>query len=230
MIDISKDNLQVQDFAFNTSIFEYDIRSAGLSILAASGALPAEKVEELSKLDKTNRVVTIGLMMRDDPQLSKIVTKGLQDARKQFIIQNKVEDGDIIMVKRDAIFCTKRCQQLEFGGVQFRIKTKWRSYMRLDRIEFLFQDINRYQILGLGTTATDYHRDGWVKTLLTIMQKISDADRSAYTYTMNFIAKYRDDRLDERFYHMFRSNPTQVSNEYNYQHVIVPLIQIMIGM
>lgn len=227
VIDFSKDVVFVQDYVFNTQITEYDIQAAGLSILEASKALPTEKIEELKNIPKSSRVITIGMMIRDNPQLQKIISIGLAQARTNFITENHLSEADIVCIKKDAIFTTRKCNVLEFGSVHFRSKTKWRSYMKLGRIEFLFLDKSRYQVLGLGTVAIDYHKDGWISTIINIMDRVSNADRSVRPMVMNLISKYKSGSLDERYYHCLKSDPTVRDEMYNYKEIIIPLMQIL---
>lgn len=226
MIDYNKDVVFVQDYVFNTQITEYDIQSAGLSILEASGALDDEKVKELSGLSKNNRVVTIGLMIRDNPEYQKIIKEGLISARKNFIEGNNLSDGDIICIKKDAIFTTRKCTNLEFNGIKFRAKTRWRSYLKLGKIEFLYLDKTKYQILGLGESATDYHREGWVATIIDVIDRISNGESVGHKM-INLVWKYRDGSMDERFYHMFRSDPTPIDPMYNFKEIIQPLMSVL---
>ena len=227
MIDYNKDVLFIQDYVFNTQITEYDIRSAGLSILMNSDVLDEQKISELEAMTKNSRVVAIGMMIRDNPEYQQIISKGLVAARKAFITENALTEADIVCIKKDAIFTTRRCSKLEFNGIQFRSKTKWRSYMKLGRIEFLFLDKNRYQILGLGTMATDYHKDGWIKSIIEIMDRVTNADNSVRSMVMNLISKYKSEKLPERYYHAFKSDPRSVDPEYNYREIIIPLMMIL---
>lgn len=227
MIDYKKDVQFIQDFCFNTQITEYDIQSAGLSILYASGALNEQKARELENMPKSSRVVEIGMMIRENPEYQKIISSGLINARQNFIEKNQLTEADIICIKKDAIFTTKKCNVLNVNGIHFRAKNKWRSYLKIGKIEFFFQDKLKYQINGLGTMATDFHKDGMIKTIVDIIDRVSNGDRSVRSIVMNFISQYKDGKLPSSYYHAFKSDPTQQDELYNYQQVIIPLMQVL---
>lgn len=227
MIDYSKDVLFLQDYLFNGTVIEYDIQAAGYNILIENNALTEQQIQDLGNMTKNSRNISIGLMIRDDHHLQEILSQGYANARKSFIEGNHLEEADIICIKKDAIFTTRRCSVLQFGGIKFRPKTKWRSYLMLGRIEFLFLDKDRFQVNYLGTSAIEYHRDGWIKAILEIMSRLSNADKSVRSYVMNIIKRYKEGTLDERFYHPLKSDPSQRDDLYNYQNVIVPLMIIL---
>ena len=227
MIDYTKDVLFIQDYCFNTQIVEYDIQSAGLSILTHSGVLSEDKIHELENMTKSSRVVSIGMMIRDNPEYQKIISNGLIHARKHFIESNHLSESDIICIKKDAIFTTKKCNTLLFDGIQFRAKNKWRSYLKLGKIEFFYLDKLKYQILGLGTVATDYHKNGWIKTIIDIIDRISNGDKSVRHTVMQLISQYKSEKLPAAYYQSFKSDPTQRDDLYNYQQIIIPLMQVL---
>lgn len=227
MIDYKKDVLFVQDYVFNSHIIEYDIQSAGLSILKKSGALDENQVNTLGHMSKESQNISIGIMTRDSDQFRDILKQGFADARKGFIEANNLQEQDIVCVKKDAIFTTVKCNTLVIDGIKFRDKTRWRSYLKLGRVEFFYQDKLKYQVQGLGDAAIDYHRDGWITTLITVVDKVSNADRSVKNYIMGVIDKYKRGELPERFYHVFKADPTEINELYNYKEVIIPLMQIL---
>lgn len=227
MIDYTKDVQYIQDYMFNSSIIEYDIRAAGYSILVSSNAISDEKKNQLENMTKISRNIEIGMMIRDNPDLQQVISNGLMSARRTFIQENQLQESDIICIKKDAIFTNRKCKVLEINGITFRPKTKWRSYLRLGKIEFLVTDTNRYQILGLGDTSLEYHRDYFVKTIVEIINRVANADRSVRTYVMNFITKYKSLSLDERYYHTFKSDYKPTDAMYNYTNVIIPLMQVL---
>jgi hypothetical protein len=227
MIDYKKDVIFIQDYVFNSSIVEYDMQSAGLSILKDSGVLTEDQITDLEQMSKDSRNIQLGNMTRDNEAFRDILKQGFMDARKNFIEGNNLQEQDIVCIKKDAIFTTVKCNNLEFGGITFRPKTRWRSYLRLGNVEFLFQDKLKYQVKGLGDTAVDYHRDGWISTIMTIIDKVSNADRSVKGYMIGLIDKYKSGELPERFYHVFKSDPTATDRWHNYNKIIIPIMQIL---
>lgn len=227
MIDFTKDIVFVQDYCFNTIITEYDIQSAGLSILKSRNLLSPQQISELENMPKTNRNIAIGMLIRDNPSYQQILKNAFIECRKRFITENELNESDIICIKKDAIFTTRRCDRLEFDGIVFRDKTKWRSYMKLGSIEFFYKNTHNYQVLNLGTVAIDFHKEGWIKTIIGVMDKISNADRSVKQNINGLVMGYKEKTLPDRFYNVFKSNPVDVDPMYNFKNVLIPLMQIV---
>lgn len=88
----------------NTSIIEYDIESAGLNILTTMGWFSMEDRERLLKMNKNDRVVVIGKLLRSRDGMNNDLMKGFVEARRIFFEKNSIEDRDVLSIKRDAIF------------------------------------------------------------------------------------------------------------------------------
>mgnify|MGYP003490672789 FL=1 len=87
-------------YLINHNIQEWDISKANISVLLRKGAITREKYNYYYNLPKHKREVSIGCLMRDNPSISRAVSEGLMEARKNFIEANNVEDWNILYIVR----------------------------------------------------------------------------------------------------------------------------------
>ena len=111
----------------NGEIIEYDIKSAGLNLAKEFGYIDKRIIEKLEKLDKRDRVVRLGLLKKKDEQIGKKENQALIEARRLFIVTNKLSVEDIVAIKKDAIFVSRRCNERKFGNIEFVPKNKYTS-------------------------------------------------------------------------------------------------------
>ena len=102
-----------------SSIYEYDIRKANISILLKYGAITKETYNEFLMMDKKERQIKIGLMQREDPKLKQVLETGFEEARKLLIQSNSIELDEIISIKKDALFITRPLQQTSFSPTTY---------------------------------------------------------------------------------------------------------------
>ena len=103
-------------YIFNREITEYDMSDAGFSLIQEFKLLPEKEIKELQKLGKQQRKVKIGLIQREDDKLKENLKISFQEARKIFINENKLDNNDIISIKKDAIITIKPCYINKLGN------------------------------------------------------------------------------------------------------------------
>ena len=107
------------DSLVNNEIIEYDMKSADISIIESKGLISEEEIKLIKSLPKKVRNTKIGKMQKHNKELVKELNKGFTEYRKLLIETNEIDDSDIISIKKDAIFTTKRCDKKSFDKVQF---------------------------------------------------------------------------------------------------------------
>ena len=117
----------------NGEIIEYDIKAAGMSLAKEFGYIDKKILDYLDTLDKKTRNIKLGLLKKKDEQLSKKENDALIEARRLFIVTNKLSVEDIVAIKKDAIFVSRRCNNRKFGNIEFIPKNKYTSYMELNK-------------------------------------------------------------------------------------------------
>lgn len=210
-----------------SDIIEYDIKSAGLTMIRKFKLLPDDKIKELEAIkDKAALNKTIGNLEIKNKALVEAKNEKFKDYRIRFYIDNELEDDDILSIKKDALFVKKYCYELEFDGdVQFVEKNKYFAYMYLNHLELYFKDDSdmntRKRIVkiskpkdlvhvkGIKDDKLEYHRDYMIKFLHTFMKMYAEADIDVTRrYLVKFINQYKKRLLEPGYYREFN----QLSN------------------
>ncbi len=194
-------------YLFNKEIIEYDIKSAGMNISRAFNLIDKDKYEKLKSMDKSKRVKEIGLMQRRDPMFVKSLMNAFANTRKLFIESNNLEESDIVSIKKDAIFVTKRCDYTKFMDyIEFKEKNIYSSYIHLNRKIELYYNTDKLDIKGIGDNKIELHKDYLIPVLTKFIRKMESGDNiEAIDYIRRFIGKYKRKELDVGYYRRFDS-------------------------
>lgn len=116
-------------------IIEYDIENAYENILNVLGY--SRIVKEIKSLPKKEKVIRIGLYIKENQNISKDIHNYLQKTLQEFLEENNLNmDDHIISIKKDALFCTKICMNRKINNLKFRDKNSYNIF---------FQDINKIE-------------------------------------------------------------------------------------
>ena len=177
-------------YIISGTIVENDMKSAGISIWKKHKLVNDSTIEYLESINKYHRNVRMGLMKRDNKELSKDETQWLRYYRKEFIEANELTDDDILSVKRDAIFTLKRCLYNDFDGISFVEKNIYSSYYYIDKKE-IYVGYDNIDIKGISDQALINHNDFICKELWRIFKMIETAPHtSVIKYVRDFADKY----------------------------------------
>ena len=240
------------DYVLNCEIREYDLKSAGLSIIKQFKLLPENTIRQLEVMEKEPRNVEIG-MLQKDKSFAKALSEGFVEARRLFFEANGLEDYDVLAIKKDAIFIVKkRCDNNVIGHLQFRIKNEYLGYMLLNRKEFYYRNSSTpLDVKGLGKECEYYHGEYMLDFIHDVFSLAIYAPRvSLIKYLTDFISDYRNNRLAYGYYrHLDESNFYDVIDEesgnlkikdvddnedvklditYNYFNYLVPIVNVFI--
>ena len=91
------------DYLINKDIQEYDISKANISILREFNVIDEENYNYLYNLDKRDREVKIGLAIRNNPELGKVLDKGFVESRKQFFTLNNIDEMRVLYIDKDSM-------------------------------------------------------------------------------------------------------------------------------
>lgn len=116
-------------------IQEYDIKSAGLSVMYAEKIISKDMYDYYSALPKEIRNIKLGIYI-GEKGLSQKRNEALDKYMEKFINENEIKDGNIMEIASDALwlFNVRRLKVREFGPVQIRldrvasIMISWNSY------------------------------------------------------------------------------------------------------
>jgi hypothetical protein len=194
-----------------SSIYEYDIRKANISILLKYGAISKETYNEFLVMDKKERQIKIGLMQRENPKLKQVLETGFEEARKLLIESNSIELDEIISIKKDALFITRPLHQTSFSPIEFVLKNRYDIFLKTEcpKLEFFFGVDNEESILdvkGVKDEALPIHYDTWVTFLCNLFGYLLNNDiDSAIKYLSSISKSYINRLLPVEWYREFNS-------------------------
>lgn len=202
-------------------------------------------IEDLERMDKTDRVVAFGKYMRDSENLKYEFKSALVDIRKIFFINNDLVDSDIISIKKDAIFTTKSCDNTQFGHCNFVEKNKYSSALLLPKYE-IYYNKEKIDIKGISDTAYDRLEViiNWLKELFEVIEEKGVS--VALSKTISLYDNYKHKKLPDGFYVTFNSassfvfhdiselaedatNMDVIDIRFNLEHLLIPVIEILIN-
>jgi hypothetical protein len=154
-----------------STILEYDMTAAGLSVLRERGLVSSKEGEELAALPKAERVVAVGMLCREDDNILNELERGTKQAVATFCHENGFTDEDIISVKRDAVYVLRPARILQVGKfLNFRESGKYSSFYNLSGIEMYYSCWTKSIVVkGLGKGIEVDHREYFLKFLRGIM-------------------------------------------------------------
>ena len=195
------------DYLKNVTITEYDISSAGMNILYDLGAISADKYLALSTMPKRERVVAIGMLLKDK-EMNEIITYGFEQARKVFIEKNKLEDGSILSIKRDAFYLINKDSGIDgrvSPHIEFRKGTTYNSFMQINKREHYleFSRISsNLEVKGYRDAVKIHQKDYLFKFLkdIMIMDLLGSSKKDLYIELLKFKDAFITQSLDVQYY------------------------------
>lgn len=240
------------DSLVNNEIIEYDMKSADISIIESKGLLSEEEIELIKSLPKKVRNTKIGKMQKRNKELVKELNKGFTEYRKLFIETNEIDDSDIISIKKDAIFTTKRCDKKSFDKVQFVEKNIYTSYYYFRNGIEIYYNKNRMDVKGINDDKLKNHKEYFASFInrFCFMGETSSLN-NRIKFLNEFTYLYKTRNLDIQYYREFNANsffrafetithldvgmdcaynlkPSEVDIKYNFFNYLVPMINMLI--
>lgn len=228
---------------FNSTIIEYDMKDAGFSLTKEYKLLDDATISMLDKLGKQERKVKLGKIQIKNRDYAKNLVQAFAIARELFFKGNDIVDNDVISIKKDAIFVTKKCKKQEFGSyINFRPKNEYTSYIHLEKnIEIYYNPVYT-TVKGLGVDKDnheerqEWHKDYMLEFINTFCRKMETEDsKHVLQYIRRFVDKYKKGELEIGYYRTFDNRSVFITDEdgeidkmYNLSHVLMRLAQIPI--
>lgn len=235
-------------FMFSSQIIEYDIASAGYSIVTEYNLLSKKDLKMLDSKTKTERKIILGLMQKNDKRLVKQMNECFVDARYRFFKANNIQDEEILSIKKDAIFCLRPCTYTKFNNIEFKEKNIYSSYMYINNYE-LYYNFNKLDIKGISDELLEYHNEYLISYIKTCFRNFEISSKETQLRVMKrFIDKYKRRELDVGYYREFNmfskfremNNDDYLFNQYwedkvfdldisyNYINIVIPILNIAI--
>ena len=228
------------NFLSNSTIVEYDLRSANTSLAKEYDLLPKDKIKEIESLGKKDRVRMVGLIKRSDPTYHTKESAALISARELFTSINKLEDEDILFINKDAIYTTRYVDTENVTkNLEFRRKSEYTSFIRIQPLKGVtmkafYEKEDGLKIIGMSDEVYEtYHKDYFGSLLMAIFRHIERSTRKSETLRniRNIIDQYRFRELKPEFYREFspRSNFTYLDGETSMEEYRENLNEVDIG-
>lgn len=209
-------------YVLNTSIYEYDMKSAGMNILYSLGLIDENSYEYLSNLPKTERNIQIGYLQKENKQLTKQLAEGFKEYRRQFFEANNIMDDDIVSIKKDALFIMRPINVTVFDSVVFVVKNIYTSLFKTLYLELYYDSThNVIDIKGINDarlkkdglySCFNNHNDYMLKQLKYLF-KLKETNPSLGTSEfIKFAVSYKNKELNSEFYRMLSGNPVFVTD------------------
>jgi hypothetical protein len=160
-------------------IVEYDMAAAGLSAAASLGLLDRSEYERLMAMPKRARQVAIGKAYRRDPDFGDAVERGIASSVSKLLAVNGIADGDLVSLKRDAVFTTVECRTLELGEfVRFVEKGRYTTFARAGDSEVYFSsDDGGYAVKGIPDDRVALHEGFMLDLIFRVLRSSEQEDR-----------------------------------------------------
>ena len=201
------------DCLIDKSIRVYDIRKANISVLTELGVLTIDQYNELYNAEKINREIFIGKLQGSNPEISKILSNGILEAKRLFFEANQIEDKDILEINNDAVYIIGdkpiKVQQVT-PFIYFNLAEQYSSFYSVKKIRYFYYGniITRQEYLvakGIGSSSYLHERFmlDFLKELFYIAQfeGIPDAIR----LLSSFYNRYVNKELDIGYYRTLNS-------------------------
>lgn len=240
------------DYIQNT-IYEYDIRAANLTMLTQQKASDRKTLAMLGELSRDAREIAVGKMIQKNPEIYKIISKGILRARRDLFRVNGIQDYEIVSIRNDAVFIAgRRLKTTVFGEVEFRMKNRYAMFHRIEGIEFLYDKRHsRTDVKGVDDRVVTHpdHQAGMMQFFNTVFQFLCYERRADLSrYLIQFAHDYKAMNLPVAYYRELNSENVYrtkmelaefsynmstagegdkdiINPVYNYKRFILPLIQ-----
>jgi hypothetical protein len=132
---------------FLNNVYSYDISSCHYNILKSINY----DISKIEKDDKLKRNTQIGLLMRDNPNLTTVIRSTTESLINEYILRNKISNDDIIIKQYDGFMCLKPLKITTDQYLPIELQTIFSVFIiSLDRTKFIATDGNKISIKGIS--------------------------------------------------------------------------------
>lgn len=199
-------------FIFSNYIREYDLSKANINVLYSKGVIDKSLYDRLLVATREERQITIGLLERENKEVSKIKAKGIIEAKRMLFEANGLEDSDILSIKNDAVFViNKALKYTKFNDyIDFKLKNTFMDFMYLGGIEVYYgydkiSGTENIQTKGLGKKGW-LHKDYMIDFIIYIISELESGEiTGAVSAFTDFFNDYISGKVDIGYYREFNS-------------------------
>lgn len=198
------------DYIISSIIREYDISKANINVLKKYNAISDELYTYLYNSNRMTRQVTIGKLMKEQPELVNILKDGICEARRAFFEYNNIQDYEVLSIKNDAVYLiNKEAIVTNCDGINFALKSIYTSYYKIKNKEYYYY-LNRateeelLDVKGMSKDKQCIHTGYFIEFLNTLFYSIQSDDITDSLEILNgFYNSYINLQLPIEYYRRF---------------------------
>ncbi len=198
----------------NTYIREYDLSKANINSLLYTGRISQDEYNKFLNMDKKNREVSIGLMIKNDRSIYKDIQKGIIEAKRKLFISNSINDFEVVSIKNDAVFIHGRAlQYTQFPPFDFKMKNEYTIYLQLQELEVYYGDsIDQYtgeivtnlDIKGIGDNTLLLHQNGILDLICEVCYRLQrEKIEDTMSWIIQIYERFINRELPKEYYRTF---------------------------
>lgn len=160
-----------------------------------------------------DRQISIGYLLRSNPNINTILADGLTEARKMLFKSNNIEDSEVIAIKKDAVFIANRqLKNTIFSNIEFVYKHSYSIYMKLSDLEIYYKsdivnNLELFDVKGISDKKLQLHEKGMCYILADILCIIESGDLNGAISAFNtYYSDYLHRKLPIECYRTFDNN------------------------
>ena len=213
------------DYIVSSLITEYDMSKGNISILRYMNLIDDNLYWELYNAPKQERVVRIGLMLRENKELNKAINDGFIEAKRLLFESNRIQDREVQAIRNDAVYLINRkLNYTQFGPITFMEKNIYNEYFKIAKKEYYyyFDPITQFEkldIKGINDAVLPLHEKYMLDFIKAIMWSVQNEPiEEAIGMIKAFDEKYLNFELESGFYRRFDSESkfqTRRMSKYN---------------
>lgn len=214
------------DYLISTYIREYDISKANINVLYKYGAISKSQYEKYYIMNKNAREISVGILLRDNPEFNKILQNGIIEAKRLFFETNNIQEEDVLAIKNDAVFVINKIPNVcIFDNIEFKLKNVYTSFYRLDNTElYYYFDIvtgaEKLDVKGINDEILLLHEPYFLEFLkVTFNSAQAYPIQDTIDIVTTFYNKYVRLELEAGYYREFNASSKfrlrEISNYYS---------------
>lgn len=205
------------DTIIGGTIAEFDIKSAGATAMLELKGI--DTYNKLMTLEKKERNITIGLMMRNERGLAEKVNDLMLKYLNIFITENKIKATNFISSSRDSITVyNKLPMKTKFDHVEFRNKDGiFSSMYRIKRLTLFFDSMSE-KVIGKGVADDIVASSPFINDFLkTYLHNIESCQKSGDSKVFNILRRMRHSYIRSEDTSIYRDlmNDNKMCVRYN---------------
>ena len=214
------------EFVINRNIQEWDIEKANISVLRDMNIISEKDYKVYKSMDKQKREVSIGCLIRDNPEIYKSLSSGITEARDKFFSILRVEPEDVLYIDNDSITLIKpmtynNTKPVQIGEhTRFLMKNRYTSFYKILFIDLLYFNDNieeKFRLKNVNDEFMRYKHNGYfLDLILSIAYTAQSSVYDALHIINNIYKRYTNFELDVGYYREFNSISKFRINASNY--------------